>query len=78
MANLAADLASVGFASGAGITPGRLLRVAHSLTRATIMTLGGAQLTPLRLHCSADTALSLVCRQHMMLFVLLAGGSAGE
>lgn len=43
MANLAADLASVGYASGPGITPGRLLRVAHSLVRATIMTLGGAQ-----------------------------------
>ena len=48
MANLAADLSSLGFASGAGITPGRLLRIAHALTRATIMTLGGAQLACLR------------------------------
>lgn len=42
MANLAADASALAFASGPGITPGRLLRVAHALTRAAIMTLGGA------------------------------------
>ena len=41
MANLAADAANIGFASGPGITPGRLLRVGQALTRAAIMTLGG-------------------------------------
>ena len=45
MANLCADVASLGFLGGDGITPGRLLRVAHALTRVTLLTLAGT--TPL-------------------------------
>ena len=42
MANLCADVASLGFLGGEGITPGRLLRVAHALTRVTLLTIAGA------------------------------------
>jgi hypothetical protein len=41
MANLSADVSTLGFQSGAGISPGRLLRVSHALTRAILMTLSG-------------------------------------
>lgn len=41
MANLCADVAALGFLGGAGVTPGRLLRVAHALTRVALMTLTG-------------------------------------
>ena len=41
MANLCADVASLGFLGGEGITPGRLLRVAHALTRVTLLTIAG-------------------------------------
>ena len=44
MANLRADVASAGFLSGAGMSPGRLLRVAHALSRAVLMTSAGAAL----------------------------------
>ena len=42
MANLCADVASLGFLGGKGITPGRLLRVVHALTRVTLLTIAGA------------------------------------
>ena len=42
MANLCADVAALGFLGGEGITPGRLLRVAHALTRVTLLTIAGA------------------------------------
>ena len=41
MANLCADVAALGFLGGVGVTPGRLLRVAHALTRVAVMTLSG-------------------------------------
>ena len=41
MANLCADVASLGFLGGLGVTPGRLLRVVHALTRVAVMTLSG-------------------------------------
>lgn len=41
MANLCADVAALGFLGGLGVTPGRLLRVAHALTRVAVMTLSG-------------------------------------
>lgn len=44
MANLRADVAAAGFLSGAGMSPGRLLRVAHALSRAVLMTCSGAAL----------------------------------
>lgn len=44
MANLCADVAALGFLGGAGVTPGRLLRVAHALTRVALMTLSGTPL----------------------------------
>ena len=33
----------LGFSGGAGITPSRLLRVGHALTRVALMTLSGVQ-----------------------------------
>lgn len=41
VANLAAELGSAGFKSGEGISPGRLLRVAHALGRACLLTVRG-------------------------------------
>ena len=41
MANLCADVAALGFLGGSGVTPGRLLRVVHALTRVAVMTLSG-------------------------------------
>ncbi len=41
MANLRADVATAGFVSGAAMSPGRLLRVAHALSRAILMTFSG-------------------------------------
>jgi hypothetical protein len=41
MANLCADVGSLGFLSGSGLTPGRLLRVGHALSRAILMTSSG-------------------------------------
>ena len=43
MANLCAEVAALGFLGGAGVTPSRLLRVGHALTRAALMTLSGVQ-----------------------------------
>lgn len=43
MANLCADVAALGFLGGAGVTPSRLLRVGHALTRVALMTLSGVQ-----------------------------------
>ena len=47
VANLAAELGSAGFKSGAGISPGRLLRVAHALGRACLLTFKGGSSTEL-------------------------------
>lgn len=46
MANLRADVGALGFLSGTGISPGRLLRVAHALSRAILMTFSGAHPAP--------------------------------
>ncbi|KAK9802713.1 hypothetical protein WJX73_010173 [Symbiochloris irregularis] len=58
VANLAAELGSAGFKSGAGISPGRLLRVAHALGRACLLTFRGGKESAERLaeldkHCEA-------------------------
>ena len=45
MANLCADVAALGFLGGPGVTPGRLLRVAHALTRVALMTLSGMSMS---------------------------------
>jgi len=45
LANLCADVAALGLVGGAGVTPGRLLRVIHALTRVAVMTLSGKLLS---------------------------------
>lgn len=56
MANLCADVSTLGFQSGSGVSPGRLLRVAHALTRAILMTFSGALSVRLyRRLCRAST-----------------------
>lgn len=47
MANLRADVATAGFVSGAAMSPGRLLRVAHALSRAILMTFSGTEFAAL-------------------------------
>ena len=62
MANLCADVASLGFLGGEGITPGRLLRVAHALTRVTLLTIAGAGPPvhqPANLPCMVSTTAAL-------------------
>ena len=42
LSNLSADLGSLGFRSGEGISPGRALRVIHAIIRACLLTFGMA------------------------------------
>lgn len=52
VSNLAAELGTVSFKSGEGISPGRLVRLAHALARACLLTFKG-ETASLKL-CSAD------------------------
>lgn len=64
VANLAAELGSAGFKSGEGISPGRLLRVAHALGRACLLTVKGLPAPPM---CSCWPAATWHLAQHAWL-----------
>ncbi len=61
MANLRADVAAAGFLSGSGLSPGRLLRVAHALSRAVLMTFSGTPLTHSTQLPSATASIPTLC-----------------
>ena len=66
MANLCADVASLGFLGGEGITPGRLLRVAHALTRVSLLTIAGTTAAvhqPADLPCMVSAAIALQSKE---------------
>ncbi|CAL8467730.1 g7268 [Coccomyxa elongata] len=78
MANLRADVAAAGFVSGAAMSPGRLLRVAHALSRAILMTFSGTEEEVAQMDGQYEAVYEHLVREALDVSVCLEGSATLE
>ena len=75
VSNLNAEVLAVGFSSGENISPGRMLRLVHAITRAIMLTTGSSASGLVDLDRHFDAVHKLLTQEALGLSVLMAAES---
>lgn len=75
VSNLNAEILAVGFSSGENISPGRMLRLVHAITRAIMLTTGSSAQDIVQLDRHFDVIHKLLTQEALGLSLLVAAES---